>query len=684
MKIIFTNIYYLNTPMNSPKRCMDGVVIILSVVGKIKVKIDGEMFNNHNIYIINDSCLYQIYSDSVILVYFPSSIFTKYDINIFDKNFTITNHEETRNQLIGLFNHYKSHKHTTVISENSLKKVLFLITKEEVLNKGYPRSLLNNIMIYISHNIHSRITLATLSQEFYVSKSSISSLFKKDLNISFYDYISSLKISKSMKEITLTDKKIKTIANHWNYPSATNYIMHFKKFTKVTPKKYRSLSIGEKHLYIDNLKNGFTILKKLSVNKFPEKKKTEIKIKNQDINQEPFTYFNLIDIGGFENLDSITNEKIFYYKNFSNFKLSSYIYISDPIDKIIETSFDKIVIRLRSLLKTNISIALKITDIEQYEFITKLIKELHFLESEHLSSSSIQRGSILLLLDLNHVSLSKIKNIHRNIYGTKILISVDITKYYKKNTILSDSIVNLKPDFYTIDFGKESEDKLLSNDEEAFRITHLKLNNFLGKIDARKNIIFLDYESLYMPKFLNNISAFLNHSIRSRYYVAGANIYFTTLNKHGKKIAIFDETENKTPFYFLGIMLLNFSRYPCYYGENYLITKNPHSYNILIYNPESSPISNNNEDARNFHISFFKNLLSPEILISTELLNNTHGSIKSIINNIEDLKSFPNSLKYKISQYNSPFLKVEKHNFNISPYIVEVPPKSVMLITIYC
>lgn len=682
--MLYPNIYYLNKSMTTPLRCFEGLLLVQSLSDNVQVNIEGKRYNNREIYLINESELYEIHSDSVMLFYFPSSIFKNYDINIFDKTFYIDNREEIKRDLLLLFKYFKLDESYTPEAQKLLKNIVFSITKDQVLHPMPSTNILVNIRNYISRQLYKRITLESLSQEFYMSTSSISTLFKTQLNISFYEYITSLRIAKSMQDLVLSDKKIETIAHNWGYANATNYIIHFKKYIQMTPKKYKSLPVECKNLNIEGATNKFDVLKEISFNHSVSKQNIDITIKTQDISNPPFTYFTLIDIGNYGNLDTIINEPIFTYKNFNNFRMYSYIFISEPIDKAIQNNIDKTVLQLKKLLKTTSSIALKVTSIDDYKFILKVIEELHFLETEHLASSYVQNGNILLLIDLSKISLSDVQVIQRNVYGTDILIAVDITESFIQNRILNKDITNLDPDFYFIDFQKIKQISSNTNEGNAFERIHTTLRRYLNKIGAKNNIIFINYEKIYTPSLIQNISAFLDKTLKSKKYIAGASIRFTKKNKDTNQVAIFDEIENKTPFYFLGIMMLNFSRYACYYGKQYLLTKNPHSYNILIYNTDDTFTRHINEFTQTFHISYSDITPPSDVIVSCELLNYSYGSLDGIINhNVENRETFPDALKFKLNQYNSPLLKVDKHNFNLSPYVVEVPPKSIMLVTIY-
>lgn len=167
-------------------------------------------------------------------------------------------------------------------------------------------------------------------------------------------------------------------------------------------------------------------------------------------------------------------------------------------------------------------------------------------------------------------------------------------------------------------------------------------------------------------------------------YLAGASINFNKNDPLDNSISIFDETENKTLFFHLGIMLLNFSKYRCFYGENYIITKNMYGYNILLYNSDNKITDRYDDHTHVFYIDLDNVIGNQDIIISEELLNNENGTIDGLINTeIEKRKEFPNFLKYKLSQYNAPKLKINPHNKNKGSYTVKLPPRSLVMLTVY-
>lgn len=94
---------------------------------------------------------------------------------------------------------------------------------------------------YIGQNYtDSNLSLFLIADNFSVSGSYLSRLFKEQTGTNFSDYICSLRIKKA-KEL-LADKKlsIEKIASMVGYNSANSFIRTFKRYELITPGQYQS------------------------------------------------------------------------------------------------------------------------------------------------------------------------------------------------------------------------------------------------------------------------------------------------------------------------------------------------------------------------------------------------------------------------------------------------------------
>lgn len=94
---------------------------------------------------------------------------------------------------------------------------------------------------YIYSHIKERITIEDLADEFGVSASYLSRLFKKETGISVSAYIRQQKIEIAKNLLQFSDYSIIDIANRLSFSSQSHFIQQFRESVGMTPKKYRDL-----------------------------------------------------------------------------------------------------------------------------------------------------------------------------------------------------------------------------------------------------------------------------------------------------------------------------------------------------------------------------------------------------------------------------------------------------------
>ena len=100
--------------------------------------------------------------------------------------------------------------------------------------------LINEIYHYILHHISEAITTDHIAQSLYMSRSHLSTLFKKKYQKNLIDYIHEVKISKATELLKDRSKSINQIADYLGYSSSSHFTRMFTQFEKMSPKKYRS------------------------------------------------------------------------------------------------------------------------------------------------------------------------------------------------------------------------------------------------------------------------------------------------------------------------------------------------------------------------------------------------------------------------------------------------------------
>ena len=105
------------------------------------------------------------------------------------------------------------------------------------LNKN---SVFEKMIEYVNNHIKEKITTKMIAQEFGYCEKHIRYLFHKHLNTSPSKFIDSIKLTHIAELFQNTPLSLETLAEMYNYSSASHLIANFKKRFKATPKQYVS------------------------------------------------------------------------------------------------------------------------------------------------------------------------------------------------------------------------------------------------------------------------------------------------------------------------------------------------------------------------------------------------------------------------------------------------------------
>ncbi len=92
---------------------------------------------------------------------------------------------------------------------------------------------------YIYNNLHTKITLDTLSGVAGISPTYLSKLFHKEVGVKISDYIMKKRIETAENMLKYSDYTCIEISGCLCFSSESHFIQVFKKYTGYTPKRYR-------------------------------------------------------------------------------------------------------------------------------------------------------------------------------------------------------------------------------------------------------------------------------------------------------------------------------------------------------------------------------------------------------------------------------------------------------------
>lgn len=98
--------------------------------------------------------------------------------------------------------------------------------------------LLNNILAYIEKNYDQRITLQSIALHFYVSKSTISHTFSRELGISFYCYVTQRRLQ-AAELLILQGIPLSEINEKVGFADYANFHRAFRQKHGISPRQFR-------------------------------------------------------------------------------------------------------------------------------------------------------------------------------------------------------------------------------------------------------------------------------------------------------------------------------------------------------------------------------------------------------------------------------------------------------------
>lgn len=108
------------------------------------------------------------------------------------------------------------------------------------------QKLVNRAKDYIDKNYgDSELTIQKLADAFYISPSYLSMIFKKEADITFLQYLISVRLNKSKELLEDPNSSISNVAQKVGYPDISYFSYFFKKNAGVSPREYKNNFVKE-------------------------------------------------------------------------------------------------------------------------------------------------------------------------------------------------------------------------------------------------------------------------------------------------------------------------------------------------------------------------------------------------------------------------------------------------------
>lgn len=128
------------------------------------------------------------------------------------------------------------------IMDLSILLIQWIVRKEKKDIHRINRVLYRS-MEYIEKNCTEPIMMSDVARESGLNPSYFSHCFKKNLGISFKQYLNRKRLEEAAVELTTTEHQISEIAFACGFGSVTSFYQNFVEFYKLSPKKFRDLNM---------------------------------------------------------------------------------------------------------------------------------------------------------------------------------------------------------------------------------------------------------------------------------------------------------------------------------------------------------------------------------------------------------------------------------------------------------
>lgn len=98
----------------------------------------------------------------------------------------------------------------------------------------------NEIAEYLTANCHTQETLEELAKRFFISKSYLTRIFREVSGLTIREYVNLARVTKAKQYLIHTTKSITAIAEATGFASITYFERIFKRYSDISPLKYRT------------------------------------------------------------------------------------------------------------------------------------------------------------------------------------------------------------------------------------------------------------------------------------------------------------------------------------------------------------------------------------------------------------------------------------------------------------
>ncbi len=138
----------------------------------------------------------------------------------------------------------ENNKNAEQLKENMKRLAEYVLSQiSQQVSDGISKKIFE-VQKYVNENYYKDITLNKISELFSINENYFSGQFKKQIGISFIDYLTEVRINKAKELLAENDISIGEISEMIGYENATYFSKVFKKVTGISPIQYKMKLVG--------------------------------------------------------------------------------------------------------------------------------------------------------------------------------------------------------------------------------------------------------------------------------------------------------------------------------------------------------------------------------------------------------------------------------------------------------
>jgi len=103
--------------------------------------------------------------------------------------------------------------------------------------------IVKDVVFYLKDKYQGKITLKSVSEQFFINSAYLGQLFKRKMGVSFHDYLTQLRMDKAKQLLVTTSKNISDISREVGFDDPNYFSARFGKTEGMTPREFRTKGI---------------------------------------------------------------------------------------------------------------------------------------------------------------------------------------------------------------------------------------------------------------------------------------------------------------------------------------------------------------------------------------------------------------------------------------------------------